>query len=111
MYKDFYVGYSGDFAAVTCQLVNPRVSESSCPNGEHRRKTFLVVTNSDLFNIESIGDRIDSARELGLSADTVDFLKKAQAALADFISQNGNTNPAEAVDWAEDAPILGMRHA
>lgn len=99
LYKDFDVGYHGDYAGVTCTLVTPRRSMSSCPDGKFRRKSFEVVTASDQFNLQSIGDRIEKAGELGLTPETVVFLGKAKEALEEFIAENGSFNPRENRDW------------
>jgi len=99
LYNDFAVGYHGDHAGVTCTLVTPRRSVSSCPDGKFRRKSFEVVTTSDQFNLQSIGDRIEKADEIGLTPETVVFLGQARLALEEFIAQNGSLNPQEAIDW------------
>ncbi|HNQ92917.1 MAG TPA: hypothetical protein PKI93_08320 [Alphaproteobacteria bacterium] len=104
LYTDFSVGFAGDHAAANCKLRTPRVGTSSRPKDRYHRTDFSVTTYADTFNLVSIGEQIDRAAELGLSEGTVRFLERARIALEKFVEENGNTNPAEAVDW-EDVPV------
>ncbi len=98
LYSAFQVEYLGDKAGVTCALITPTTSTSSRPKDKHHRETFSVVTTSHSFNRASLQQMIATMSD-GSDPVTLAFLEKARDALEDFIEQNGETNPHEAVDW------------
>ncbi|MFA7275654.1 MAG: hypothetical protein WC043_02495 [Pseudobdellovibrionaceae bacterium] len=99
LYKSFKIGYLGDYAGLSCELVTPVVGKSSRPKDKYRREDFTVITTSEQFNRTSLADRIAGLEKSGADPVTHAFLQVAQEELDAFIAANGETNPYETLDW------------
>jgi hypothetical protein len=95
--QDIKVGYAGDYAAVTLALVKPVVTQGE-RHEKFRTVCFDVIKTSDMFNLESLSDKIGEV-EKGGDVSTLQVLKNAWDRLTTFVQENGKYNPAESIDW------------
>ena len=93
-YAAFEVGYMGDKAGINFQFVKA-VNSNGVQHLKDRQINYTVVTTSDSFNIDSLRQKLKS----NLSEEDRAVLTDGQELLEDFISRNGQTNPACAEDF------------
>lgn len=93
-YASFEVGYAGDKAGIRFDFVKAVISQGT-QHLKHRERPFQVVTTSDLFNLDSLKEKL----KLNMPESDRAVLEDGHKLLENFIQRNGKTNPASVEDF------------